>query len=90
MYFNMDRRAFLRKGLYSYLTDLAHSISVTDFWDDMDAEEQDYFRSVFSCYPLLSEAPYELLVEAAQKKGIETTGKSKIEIARELFRNRRQ
>ena len=50
----------------------------------MGDHEEGYFDSFESCYPLLSEAG-QLLVEEALKRGIEVEGKSKLEIAREIF-----
>ncbi len=47
-------------------------------------EKEDYFESFGKCYPLLSEAG-ELLMEEAAKQGIQTEGKSKLEIAKEIF-----
>ena len=43
-----------------------------------------YFKSFETCYPLLSEAG-ELLREAAVRMGIDTQGKTKLEIAKEVF-----
>lgn len=45
----------------------------------------DYFDSFDSCYPLLAEAG-DMLLEEAAKQGVATEGKSRAEIARELFR----
>ena len=50
----------------------------------MRDHEEGYFDSFESCYPLLSEAG-QLLVEEALKRGIEVEGKSKLEIAKEIF-----
>lgn len=49
-----------------------------------EGNERDYFSSFETCYPLLSESG-ELLMEEALKKGIDVRGKSKMDIAREVF-----
>jgi len=46
-----------------------------------------YFDSFENCYPLISEAG-EMLIDEALNKGINIEGKSKHEIARELFSDR--
>lgn len=43
-----------------------------------------YFDSFDSCYPLIASAG-SLLIEEAQAMGIDTKGKSKKAVARELF-----
>jgi hypothetical protein len=48
------------------------------------AMEPDYFESFETCYPLLNEAG-EMLTEEARKMGINVEGKSRLEIAREVF-----
>ena len=45
-----------------------------------------YFDSFENCYPLLSEAG-EMLIEEALKRGIIIEGKSRHEIAKELFQS---
>lgn len=44
-----------------------------------------YFKSPMHSYPLLQEMPWDLLVAEAQSRGIPTAGRSKYDIARELF-----
>lgn len=46
---------------------------------------QHYFQSPLYSYPLLQEMPWEMLLEEAIKKGIPTDGRSKNDIARDLF-----
>jgi hypothetical protein len=46
--------------------------------------KRDYFESFESCYPLLSEAG-EMLIEEAVRRGIRVEGRSREEIARDLF-----
>ncbi len=51
---------------------------------ESSAMAPDYFESFETCYPLLSEAG-DLLMEEASRLGIDTRGKSRLEIAREVF-----
>lgn len=44
-----------------------------------------YFSSPLYSYALLSEMPWDMLVEEAQKLGIPYQGRSKIEVVREIF-----
>jgi len=86
----VERREFLQKGLKSYLRELVTGLNPLEILDDEKRpKEKDYFQSFYSCYPLLSEAPYEQLVEAAHKLGISVENKTKLEIAREVFGERR-
>lgn len=80
----MDRRSFLVNGLKDYLKEFIIDFEANPA-SSQDTNHHDYFESVFSCYPLLSEAPYDLLVEAANKLGISTMNKSKLQLAKEIF-----
>lgn len=44
-----------------------------------------YFQSPIHSYPLLQEMPLDMLIAEAQAQGIPTEGRSKNEIARDLF-----
>ncbi len=46
---------------------------------------EQYFQSPLHSYPLLQEMPLEMLVAEAQSRGIPVKGRSKHEIARDLF-----
>lgn len=46
---------------------------------------EDYFRSPLHSYPLLQEMPWDLLVAEAKSRGIPIEGRSKNDIARDLF-----
>lgn len=46
-----------------------------------------YFDSPLHSYPLLNEMPLDMLIAEARAKGITTEGRSKNEIARDLFLN---
>jgi len=46
-----------------------------------------YFDSPMHSYPLLNEMPLDMLIAEARAKDITTEGRSKNEIARDLFLN---
>lgn len=46
---------------------------------------EEYFISPLHSYPLLQEMPHEMLVAEAEKKGIPTEGRTKYDIAKDLF-----
>ena len=77
-----SRRTFLTKDLFRVITGLiadgSRNINIRE------GSECDYFSSYETCYPLLSESG-ELLMKEALKKGIDVRGKSKMDIAREVF-----
>lgn len=85
----MKRREFLTQGLRSYFSDLLISFDLSRFLEDLEPNKKDYFESFFSCYPILSEAPYDQLIDAANMLGIDVTNKSKLQIAKLIFGNKR-
>ena len=44
-----------------------------------------YFESPLHSYPLLQEMPWDMLADEAKARGIQIEGRSKNDIARELF-----
>ena len=54
-----------------------------------EAEEKEefdkFFESYESCYALTLAYPDDILIETARQNGIETEGRDKIEIVKELF-----
>jgi hypothetical protein len=82
MTYDKQRRNFLTKGLFRVITGLIADGGHNS--NDREGNQCDYFSSFETCYPLLSESG-ELLMEEALKKGIDVRGKSKMEIAREVF-----
>ncbi len=81
----MDRRHFLKTGFKEYFKILLDNTNPNCHPEDTNT----YFSSVFSCYPLLSEAPYDQLVDAAIQLGIDPKNKTKFELAKEIFSERR-
>ncbi|MEW6374325.1 MAG: hypothetical protein AB1502_00855 [Thermodesulfobacteriota bacterium] len=84
MKIDKSRRDFLTKDLLAqairFFSELADSYKSKE----SIGKKENYFESFENCYPLLSEAG-GLLLEEAIKQGIETKGKSKLEIAKEIF-----
>lgn len=58
--------------------------AINSFREGTSIEILTYFDSFDYCHPLLSEAG-DLLLEEARERGIEIHGRSKADIARELF-----
>jgi len=58
--------------------------TINSFREGTSVETSTYFDSFDYCHPLLSEAG-DLLLEEARERGIEIHGRSKADIARELF-----
>jgi hypothetical protein len=79
MSINRSRREFLKRDVFTGVFKFAREVA-----ESYEEKEDDYFDSFEKCYPLISEAG-EMLMEEAIKHGIQTQGKSKLEIAREIF-----
>jgi hypothetical protein len=79
MAMDRSRREFLKKDVFAEVSRLAREVA-----NSYEEKEEDYFDSFEKCYPLISEAG-EMLMDEAIKQGIKTEGKSKMEIAREIF-----
>jgi len=82
MSFDRRRREFLTRELLLGIRRLLHGSQPAD--PQEIAGRADYFASFETCYPLLAEAG-ELLYEEAARHGIETKGRSREDIAREIF-----
>jgi len=84
MKMDKGRRDFLTKDFFTeairFFNEMADSCESRESVE----EKEDYFESFEKCYPLLSEAG-GLLMDEAIKQGVETKGKSKLEIAKEIF-----
>lgn len=82
---NMKRRDFFRRGLPSYIYKLG-----SGFVEEagIGEDNREYFDSFESAYPFLSEVSMEMLYQAAAQVGIDPTGKSKLELAKEVYERR--
>jgi hypothetical protein len=80
MSFDRSRRDFLGRDLLGGL------VKVLDGSGARGEEERprDYFASFESCQPLLADAG-DFLYEEAARLGIETAGRTREDIAREIF-----
>ncbi len=83
MAIDKTRRQFFTRDIFSQALIFLKEI-VGSYKEEEAKEKENYFESFENCYPLLSEAG-GLLMEEAIKQGIETKGKSKLEIAKEIF-----
>jgi hypothetical protein len=79
-----SRREFLTKDLPAQGIRFFNELGDSYRSNESVEKKEDYFDSFENCYPLLSEAG-DLLMEEAIRQGIETKGKSKLEIAKEIF-----
>ena len=83
-----SRRDFLSREIFTQVVRFLNEMVLSYKRGDEHGGEEDYFDSFEKCYPLLSEAG-EMLMEEAQRQGIEVEGKSRLEIAREIFSARK-
>jgi hypothetical protein len=79
-----SRRDFLTRGIFTQTMRFLNEMMLSYKREEELGEKEDYFDSFEKCYPLLSEAG-EMLMEEALRQGIEVEGKSRLEIAREIF-----
>lgn len=83
----MKRRDFFRQGLPSYIYKLGSGF-MEEAGIGQEEEHKEYFDSFESAYPFLSEVSMEMLYQAAAQVGIDPSGKSKLELAREVYERR--
>lgn len=77
----MERRTFFTKGFPAFCYKMGEAFAEAS---GMTKNPQDYFDSFESCYPLLSEVSYDMLVQAAEQLDIEVSGKDKMTLAKEI------
>lgn len=77
----MKRRDFFTKGLPAFAFKLGEAFIEASSIE----EEKNYFDSFESCYPLLAEVSYDMMVQAAEQLDIPTAGKDKLTLAREIY-----
>lgn len=80
-----NRREFLTKDLPSMFKELY--LTVADVITDDEKKQSKYFRSFESCYPFLAEYTLLEVQQDAMEMGIDPTGKTKLEIARLIYKN---
>jgi len=85
MTMDMQRRRFFTSYPFALLDTFLKELSGFTQIKDNNVKDH-YFDSFENCYPLLSEAG-EMLIEEALKRGIIIEGKSRHEIAKELFQS---
>ncbi|MGD8961259.1 MAG: hypothetical protein PVF29_11575 [Desulfobacterales bacterium] len=83
---DQNKRLFFRRGWLRQVGEL-----VSGFKEGMQEAEQEaaferYFKSYDSSYALTLAYPDDLLLETARRYGIETEGREKNDIVKELFK----
>jgi len=81
---SMSRRDFFTRNFMKNLPKKAGHPRMTDE-ETRRQNLEEYFKSPLYSYPLLQEMPWNLLLFEAKSKGIDVKGRSKNEIAKELF-----
>jgi hypothetical protein len=79
------RRSFFKEFFVRKTVTLVAEVQKSYRQAESDAE---YFESVENSYPLISEY-MEFMDDEAKKLGIDTTGKTKLEIAETIYNNTR-
>lgn len=80
-----NRRDFLAKDLPMLFKEIYFTLTDV-FVEDESKKRSKYFRSFESCYPFLAEYTLEEIQQDAMEMGIDYTGKSKLELARLIFK----
>ena len=82
---DQNKRQFLRRGLIEqvagFMAGFQQGAAEVERRDEFDR----FFESDESCYALTLAYPEDILIETARRCGIETEGRDKKEIAKELF-----
>ena len=83
---DQNKRLFFRRGWLRQMGEI-----ISGFQEGMHAAEQEiaferYFESYDSSYALTLAYPDDLLLETARRHGIETEGREKNDIVKELFK----
>ena len=80
----ISRRDFLRKDFLKLFFRAEKEPPQSESERRQESLEE-YFKSPMHSYPLLQEMPWDFLVSEATSRGIIVEGRSKNEIARDLF-----
>ncbi len=84
----MIGRKMLIGSLMNYLLGKEQEEENRSCFENIDTGN--FFDSYERCYALFAEMPLEDIINAAKERGIATEGRSKLEIARELFGKREE
>jgi hypothetical protein len=80
----ISRRDFFRKDFLKMFFPAESSKPLTEAEKRQESIEE-YFKSPIHSYPLLQEMPWDFLLAEAKSKGIPVEGRSKNEIAKDIF-----
>ena len=80
-----DRRRFFKRGLLKHVAGIVAGFQEGVATADRKDSFERFFESDESCYALTLAYPDDLLLETAKLHGIETEGRDKKDIVKELF-----
>ena len=80
-----SKRRFLTKFFMQQVAQVLQSFEAGVREAEEKEEFDKFFESYDSCYALTLAYPDDILIETARQNGIETEGRDKIEIVKELF-----
>lgn len=81
----ISRRDLLFKNIFKTIYSHLSPVDLSSPEARREKSLLQYFQSPLHSYPLLQEMPLDMLIAEAQAQGIPTEGRSKNEIARDLF-----
>jgi hypothetical protein len=83
---DQNKRQFFRRGWLLQVGEIVSSFQKGIQEADQESAFERYFESYDSSYALTLAYPDDLLLETARRYGIETEGREKNDIVKELFR----
>jgi hypothetical protein len=83
---DQDKRQFFRRGWLRQVGEIVSGFQKGFQEADQESDFERYFESYDSSYALTLAYPDDLLLETARRHGIETEGREKNDIVKELFR----
>jgi hypothetical protein len=83
---DQNKRQFFRRGWLCQVGEIVSGFQEGIQEADQESAFEQYFESYDSSYALTLAYPDDLLLETARRHGIETEGREKNDIVKELFR----
>jgi hypothetical protein len=83
---DQNKRLFFRRGWLRQVGEIVSGFKEGMHEDEQEAAFERYFESYDSSYALTLAYPDDILLETAKRHGIETEGREKNDIVKELFK----